>query len=101
MSRLRRPPRTRHRATASVPSPLTLLLFQLCWVLLGRLGPGLQNNLAADPVCGSTAFGDRLRPFLGRLFPFRMRTHRAVTAGVDAGLVNVVLLTGGVDGRQP
>ena len=29
-----------------------------------------------------------------------MRTHRAVTAGVDAGLVNVGLLTGEFDGRQ-
>src|SRR5579863_852259 len=61
------------------------------------VGPGLKTNLAADPGFGSAAFGDLAGLFLGR-FPFWMRTHRAVTTGVDAGLVDV-LLTGAVGGR--
>src|ERR1700722_7059506 len=64
-------------------------------VLVGGTGP--QNNLAADPGYGSAAFGDLAGLVLGR-FPFWMRTHRAVTTGVDAGLVDV-LLTGAVGGR--
>src|ERR1700733_9371070 len=61
------------------------------------VGPGLKTNLAADPGLGSAAFGDLAGLLLGR-FPFWMRTHRAETADVDAGLVDV-LLTGAVDGR--
>src|SRR5215813_14454758 len=81
-----------HRATASVQSPLA------CWSLFWICqGTGPANDLAADPVSGSAAFGDLGQPFLG-WFPFWMRTHCAIATGVNASLVDVLLAV--IDERQ-